>query len=161
MTMKTLNNLTALAAVVGTLMLGACASTTPLNNTNAGTAYPQQNTSNYTQYGVVQSIALVAQNSPSTNTIGAGTIAGAVIGGVIGHQVGGGTGNTVATVLGAAGGAYAGHELENRNQVQQVNAYQLTVRMNDGSYQTLTQSTSNDIRVGDSVRIDNGVAQRY
>jgi outer membrane lipoprotein SlyB len=162
MKMKTLNNLTALAAVVGTLMLGACASTTPLTTTNAATAYPQQSTSAYTQYGVVQSIGLVTQSSPATSTpIGAGTIAGAVVGGVLGHQVGGGTGNTVATVLGAAGGAYAGHELEKRNQVQQTNAYQLTVRLNNGTYQTITQANSNDIRVGDSVRIDNGVATRY
>ena len=159
--MKTLNNLTALGAVVGTLMLGACASTTPLNNTNTGTAYPQQSTSAYTQYGVVQSISLISQNSPASNSIGAGAIAGAVVGGVLGHQVGGGTGNTVATVLGAAGGAYAGHELEKRNQAQQTNAYQLSVRLNNGTYQTITQANSNDIRVGDSVRIDNGVATRY
>ena len=159
--MKTLNNLTALGAVVGTLMLGACASTTPLNNTNTGTAYPQQSTSAYTQYGVVQSISLISQNSPASTSIGAGAIAGAVVGGVLGHQVGGGTGNTVATVLGAAGGAYAGHELEKRNQAQQTNAYQLSVRLNNGSYQTITQANSNDIRVGDSVRIDNGVATRY
>lgn len=121
--------------------------------------YPQQNTSSYTQYGVVQSIALVPQNS--TSGIGAGTIAGAVVGGILGHQIGDGTGNTAATVLGAAGGAYAGHELEKRNQAQQGNVYQLTVRLNNGTYQTLTQTTNNDIRVGDSVRIDNGVAQRY
>ena len=158
--MKTLNKLTALAAVTSTLILGGCASTTPLNNTNVGTTYPQQNTSSYTQYGVVQSIALVPQNSPST-PIGAGAIAGAVVGGILGNQVGGGSGKTAATVLGAAGGAYAGHELEKRNQAQQSNVYQLTVRLNNGSLQTLTQSTSNDIRVGDRVRIDNGVAQRY
>ncbi|MDD3936077.1 glycine zipper 2TM domain-containing protein [Rhodoferax sp.] len=158
--MKTLNKLTALAAVTGTLILGGCASTTPLNNTNVGTTYPQQNTSSYTQYGVVQSIALVPQNNPGTS-IGAGAIAGAVVGGILGNQVGGGSGKTAATVLGAAGGAYAGHELEKRNQAQQSNVYQLTVRLNNGSLQTLTQSTSNDIRVGDSVRIDNGVAQRY
>ncbi|WP_296494818.1 glycine zipper 2TM domain-containing protein [Rhodoferax sp.] len=160
--MKTLNNLTALAAVVGTLMLGACASTTPLNNNVGTTAYPQQNTNSYTQYGVVQSITLVSQNSPTTSTpIGAGTIVGAVVGGVLGNQVGGGSGKTAATVIGAAGGAYAGHEIEKRNQTQQTNAYQLSVRLNNGSYQTLTQANSNDIRVGDSVRIDNGVATRY
>ena len=158
--MKNLNKLTALAAVAGTLLLGACASTTPLNNTSTGNAYPQQNTSSYTQYGVVQSIALVPQNSSGT-PIGAGAIAGAVVGGILGNQVGGGSGKTAATVLGAAGGAYAGHELEKRNQTQQGNVYQLTVRLNNGSYQTLTQTTNNDIRVGDSVRIDNGVAQRY
>ncbi len=157
--MKNLNKLTALAAVVGTLLLGACANTTPLNNTSTGNAYPQQNTSSYTQYGVVQSIALVPQSTSSS--IGAGTIAGAVVGGILGNQVGGGSGKTAATVLGAAGGAYAGHELEKRNQTQQTNAYQLSVRLNNGTYQTLTQTTNNDIRVGDSVRIDNGVATRY
>lgn len=158
--MKTLNKLTAVSAMVATLMLGACASTTPLTNTNTSTAYPQQNTSSYTQYGVVQSIALVQQES-ATSPIGAGTIVGAVVGGVLGNQVGGGTGKTAATVLGAAGGAYAGHQIEKSNQTQQGNVYQLSVRLNNGSYQTLTQTTNNDIRVGDSVRIDNGVAQRY
>lgn len=158
--MKTLNTLTAVSALVATLMLGACADMNTANNyPNTGNAYPQQNTSSYTQYGVVQSIALVPQNS--TSSIGAGTIAGAVVGGILGHQIGDGAGNTAATVLGAAGGAYAGHELEKRNQTQQGNVYQLTVRLNNGSYQTLTQTTNNDIRVGDSVRIDNGVAQRY
>ena len=159
--MKTLNNLTALAAVVGTLMLGGCASTTPLYNNAGTTTYPQQNTNSYTQYGVVQSITLVSQNNPSDTNIGAGAIVGAVLGGVLGNQVGGGSGKTAATVIGAAGGAYAGHELEKRNQAQQTTAYQLSVRLNNGSYQTITQANSNDIRVGDSVRIDNGVATRY
>lgn len=38
----------------------------------------------------------------------AAPVIGAVAGGVIGHQFGGGRGNDVATVAGAAGGAYAG-----------------------------------------------------
>jgi hypothetical protein len=33
--------------------------------------------------------------------------------------------------------------------------------MNNGSHQTVMQSTAGDIRVGDRVRIDNGVAHRY
>jgi outer membrane lipoprotein SlyB len=159
--MKTLHTLTAVSALAATLMLGACADMNTYPNANTGTAYPQQNTNSYTQYGVVQSITLVAQNNPTSTSIAAGTIAGAVVGGILGNQVGGGSGKTAATVLGAAGGAYAGHELEKRNQAQQVNAYQLSVRLNNGSYQTLTQSSANDIRVGDSVRIDNGVATRY
>src|SRR5947208_2527003 len=43
---------------------------------------------------------------------GIGAVAGGVIGGVLGHQVGAGRGRDVATVAGAAGGAYAGHEIE-------------------------------------------------
>lgn len=124
-------------------------------------AYRQSNPSrdSYSMYGSVQSIELVRQDRTG-NSIGLGTIAGAVVGGIVGNQVGSGKGNTAATVIGAAGGAYVGHELENRNQ-QQADAYRVTVRMEDGSNQTLMQNTSEDIRVGDRVRIQNGVARRY
>jgi outer membrane lipoprotein SlyB len=110
----------------------------------------------------VQSIDLVQQQSTGIGGtgIGVGAIAGAVVGGIVGNQVGGGTGNTAATVIGAAGGAYAGNEIEKRNQ-QKTTAYKFTIRMNDGSYQTLTQSSNADVRVGDRVVIDNGVARRY
>ena len=74
--------------------------------------------------------------------------------------MGAGNGRTAATVIGAAGGAYAGNEIEKRNQ-QQSEAYKFTIRMADGSYQTLTQASHADIRVGDRVRIENGVARRY
>ena len=144
------------------LLLGACATNGPAPANPTGSAYPQSSGA-YTQYGVVQSIDLIQQQVASdSGNIGAGTIAGAVIGGILGHQVGGGSGNTAATVLGAAGGAYAGHTLEKNNQTSQtVNAYKFTVRMNDGSYQTFTETTNADIRVGDRVQIDNGMLRRY
>jgi len=43
----------------------------------------------------------------------AGTVIGGVLGGVLGHQVGSGRGNDVATVGGAALGAYAGNRVQN------------------------------------------------
>ena len=47
---------------------------------------------------------------------GVGMVAGGVLGGVLGHQIGSGRGNTVATIAGAAGGAYVGNEVEkNKN----------------------------------------------
>ncbi|MBB1076953.1 glycine zipper 2TM domain-containing protein [Rhodoferax sp. 4810] len=143
------------------LILGACANgQIPTNAT--GNAVPQ--TSNvYTQYGVVQSIDLVQQQAASgSGGVGAGAIAGAVVGGILGNQVGGGSGKTAATVLGAAGGAYAGHTLEKNNQsTQLVNAYKFTVRLNNGAYQAYTQTSNADIRVGDRVQIDNGTLRRY
>ncbi|OQW87731.1 MAG: hypothetical protein BWK72_12595 [Rhodoferax ferrireducens] len=154
-------NFQAVLGVSTLLILGACANgQAPANPT--GNALPQTSAA-YTQYGVVQSIDLVQQQvATGSGTVGAGTIAGAVVGGILGHQVGGGSGNTAATVLGAAGGAYAGHALENNNQATQlVNAYQFTVRLSNGSYQTYTQTTSTDIRVGDRVQIDNGTLRRY
>jgi outer membrane lipoprotein SlyB len=143
------------------LLLGACANgnNTPANPT--GYAAPPSSGS-YAQYGVVQSIELVQQPVASSSGLGAGAIAGAVVGGILGHQVGGGSGNTAATVLGAAGGAYAGNTIEKNNQAaQMVNVYKITLRMNDGSYQTYTQSSNADIRVGDRVQVDNGVLRRY
>jgi len=157
--MRLLNPSLSAVGLAAILALGAC-SNTPFSTSGSGTSYPQSNV--YPGYGVVQSIELVKQASTGIggSGIGAGTVIGGVVGGVVGSQVGSGEGKTAATVLGAAGGAYAGHELEKRSQ-QQTNAYKITVRMNDGSYQTLIQSTSADLRVGDRVKIENGVAQRY
>lgn len=160
--MKTFHKLGATLGVASVLVLGGCADMNPPYATSNGSStYPQNNSNNnsYVQYGEVQAIEMVRQNN--TAGIGIGTIAGAVVGGIVGNQVGAGSGNTAATVLGAAGGAYAGHELEKRNQQQQVDAYKLTIRMRDGSYQTVVQSSSGNIRVGDRVQIENGIARRY
>jgi outer membrane lipoprotein SlyB len=150
--------LKAVAGLVAVLALGACAN---MNTAQPGASTYPQNTNVYTQYGVVQSIELVQQNVASNSGIGAGTVAGAVVGGILGHQIGGGTGNTAATVLGAAGGAYVGNQMEKNQGAQQVNAYKLNIRLNNGTYQAITQSSADDIRVGDRVQIDNGVARRY
>lgn len=155
--MKTINKVGSAIGLATLLALGGCG-TAPANTGNA--YYPQStnNSGAYATYGVVQSIEMVRQNT-GIGGIGAGAIVGAVVGGLVGNQVGGGTGKTAATVVGAAGGAYAGNELEKRNQ--QADAYKFTIRMNDGSYQTVTQTTIADIRVGDRVKIENGVARRY
>lgn len=163
--MTTMNRFGSVVGLAAVLTLGACETmNSPANTSSSGTAYPQSTNSSgvYPGYGVVQSIDVVRQDNAGIggSGIGIGTIAGAVVGGVLGHQVGGGTGNTAATVIGAAGGAYAGHELEKRSQ-QQSDAYKFTIRMDNGSYQTLAQNTNADIRVGDRVQIDNGVVRRY
>lgn len=160
-----MNKFGSVLGLAAVLTLGGCGTTNPpANPYGAGTTYPQSTYSDGVRsgYGVVQSIELVRQDSAGIggSGIGLGTVAGAVVGGVVGSQVGKGSGATAATVIGAAGGAYAGHELEKRSR-QQADAYKFTIRMNDGSYQTLMQSTNPDIRVGDRVQIDNGVARRY
>jgi outer membrane lipoprotein SlyB len=65
---------------------------------------------------------------------GAGVVAGTLLGGVVGHQMGGGTGRTAMTVLGAIGGGLAGNEVEKRARSR--TAFELTVRMEDGSVRT-------------------------
>lgn len=159
--MNTMNKTVSVLGLAALLALGGCDTMAPANN-NA--SYPQSNQGGgaYAGYGVVQSIDLIRQNNNGIggSGIGAGAIVGGIVGGIVGNQVGGGSGKTAATVIGAAGGAYAGNELQKRNQPE-ADAYRFTVRMSDGSYQTVTQTTIDDIRVGDRVRIQNGVARRY
>ncbi|HCE08240.1 MAG TPA: hypothetical protein DEQ40_06495, partial [Oxalobacteraceae bacterium] len=79
---------------------------------------------------------------------------------VLGNQVGGGSGRTAATAAGIVGGALAGNEIERRrDNTRQL--YQIGIRLQDGGYQTVTQDTITDLRVGDRVRIENGHAYRY
>ncbi len=159
--MKSMNKVGPVLGLVALLALGGCGTMAPAGT---GMAYPSSGSTGaaYADYGVVQSIELVRQANTGIggSGVGAGAIVGAVVGGLLGTQVGGGRGKTAATVVGAVGGAYAGHELEKRNQPQ-ADAYKFTIRMNDGTYQTVMQATIADIRVGDRVRIENGVARRY
>ena len=140
---------------------GYPANTYPVTTQPAGTSP----TRTYAGYGVVHSVERVRREATTTggSGIGLGTVAGAVVGGLVGSQIGGGSGKPAAAVIGAAGGAYVGHEMENRQQPVQAQPDQLeiTVRMSDGSSQTLLQPLDADFRVGDRVRVGNGVLQRY
>ncbi len=102
--------------------------------------------------GTVESVReLVEQKDPS----GAGLIVGGLIGGGLGSLIGSGTGRTVATVVGAAGGAYAGHQIE-KSHTQVV--YQIGVKYDDGSWATIRQAAPTGLRIGDRVRVtDYGV----
>ncbi len=160
--MKTMNKIGSVLGLATLLAVGGCS--TLQQPTYGSSSYPQSNQGSgaYVGYGVVQSIEVVRQDNDGIggSGVGAGTILGAVVGGIVGNQVGGGSGRTAATVLGAAGGAYAGNQIEKRNQ-NPSEAYRFTIRMNNGSYQTVTQASIDNIRIGDRVRIDNGVARRY
>ena len=50
----------------------------------------------------------------------AGSVIGGVAGGLLGSTIGGGKGKTVATVAGAAGGAYAGNQVQKNMQEKDV-----------------------------------------
>ena len=85
---------------------------------------------------------------------GVGLVAGGVLGGLLGHQVGSGRGNTAATIVGAAGGAYAGHQVE--KNVKKVLHYDVVVRMDDGAQRTIGYDVEPAFRTGDRVRFVDG-----
>jgi len=110
------------------------------------------------RYGWVESIEQLAGQPAGTS--GAGAVIGGVVGGLLGHQVGGGRGNTVATIGGAVAGALAGNEVEKRSSTTPP-AFRVRVRTNDNAYLTLTQTSPYNLRTGDRVKIQNGVAMPY
>ena len=60
----------------------------------------------------------------------------------------------------AAGGASSGHAVENRNPLQSAQAYRISLRMDNGTVQTLLLESAPALRVGDRVRISNGIIER-
>lgn len=85
---------------------------------------------------------------------GLGAIAGGVAGAVIGNQVGDGSGRRIATVAGAAGGAYAGHQAE--KYYKSGKRYDVIVRMQDGTNRTISYDKEPGFRAGDNVRVVDG-----
>lgn len=101
--------------------------------------------------GVVDAIRTVTVNG---NASGVGAVAGGVTGAVVGHQIGNGRGRDAMTVLGGVGGAFAGHAIE--KNINQRTVYRITVRMDDGSFRTVSQSHAPSVAVGGKVRVSNG-----
>ena len=135
--------------IATTALVSGCASNYSRPAANESYSRPATTQSYSHTYGVVDSIDVIRANDPGI----AGTVIGGVIGGVLGNQVGGGRGKTAATIAGAAGGAVVGHEVEKNRQSQ--DQYQVRVRLDRGSFQTITQNNITDLHVGNRVRIEN------
>jgi len=105
--------------------------------------------------GRVESVSTIETPGKAS---GVGAVAGGVGGAVIGNQFGKGNGRTAMTVLGAAGGAVAGHMIE--KQVRKETSYRVNVRMDDGTTRSFPASAPGDYAVGQRVKVDNGALQR-
>lgn len=161
--MKTNRHLS-LAVLATTAIITGCAPNRPLMS-----SYPSstQVPATASMYGVVDSIQVVQTSSGAsggTGTSGVGTVAGGVVGGLLGNQVGSGHGRTAATIAGAVGGAMVGNQMEKNAAGTSASTqpmYQIGVRLDNGSYQTIQQDTIADLQVGSRVRVENGHAYRY
>jgi outer membrane lipoprotein SlyB len=80
------------------------------------------------------------------------------VGGLLGNQVGSGSGRTAATVAGAVGGALAGREIERNANARQ--RYEVVVRYANGATQTIPYENNPGFRVGDRVKVSDGVLIR-
>lgn len=109
--------------------------------------------------GVVQSVERVQRRGQPQGIAGTqvtpGMAIGGLVGGVLGNQVGHGTGRAAATVVGAAGGAYAGNAIEKNSA--KYTAYVIRIRMPDGSMRTVEQR--NPITRGTRVVVEGHTAR--
>ena len=104
-----------------------------------------------TDCGVVQSVRFVEVKGSSS---GVGMVAGGVLGGVLGHQIGGGTGKTVATIAGAAGGAYVGNEVEKKKNTK--GQWNVVIKMDSGQQRTFVYTNQPTVHDGERVKLIDG-----
>jgi outer membrane lipoprotein SlyB len=101
--------------------------------------------------GQVQSIRSVEEQGKGT---GLGAVAGGVLGGVLGHQIGGGRGNTVATIAGAAGGAYVGNTVEKNKNAKVY--WLVTLKMDGGTTRSFRYTNRPTVQEGERVKLVDG-----
>ncbi len=101
--------------------------------------------------GVVESIRAVERRGSGT---GLGAVAGGLTGLLVGNQMGRGNGRTAMTLLGGAGGAFAGNEIEKNSKRSM--SYEVRVRLDNGGVRTIHEINSPSVAVGDKVRVVNG-----
>ncbi|MCC2676258.1 MAG: hypothetical protein K0R58_3205 [Ramlibacter sp.] len=90
-----------------------------------------------------------------------GAIVGGVAGALIGNQFGSGGGRAAATVLGGVAGAAVGNTIaHNQAGVVTQAGYRITMQSDQGLMRTYEVPATGDLRVGDRVRVDNGVIYR-
>ena len=97
--------------------------------------------------GVVESITAVKVQGQNN---GVGAVAGGVGGAVVGNRIAGNNNRALGGVIGAVGGGLIGNAIEKHERT--TTAYDINVRMSDGSLRTVRESTSP--AVGEKVRVE-------
>lgn len=90
----------------------------------------------------------IAEKDGKSNALG--LLAGGAAGALLGNQIGGGTGKTIATVGGAAGGAYAGKKIQEKVNAHKV--WTVTAQFSDGSKHSFDFDSDPGFKVGDAVK---------
>lgn len=166
---------TRLATVAGgaalAAMLAACSSV-PLygptatypsspypTTTYPSTSYPTSAPASL-EYGRVTHIEFFQGGTARSGVNVPGALIGAVAGAVLGNQVGGGSGRDAATILGGVAGAAVGSQVGRPSTATTSPVYRISIQSDQGILRTYDVPATGDLRVGDRVRVENGVIYR-
>lgn len=113
------------------------------------------------EFGRVTNIEYFPGGTAASRINVPGAVVGGVAGAVVGNQVGRalGSGRDAATVLGGAAGAAIGANTGTASATVQP-SYRVTVQTDAGMFRTYDVPATGDLRIGDRVRVDNGVIYR-
>jgi outer membrane lipoprotein SlyB len=142
--MKLVHTIAIAALLSATTLLTACETTSNANTFSSN----QTGRAQTVQKGTVTAVRDVTiQSGPSR----VGTATGAVLGGIAGSTIGSGSrANAAGAVVGAVAGGAAGSAITNTSS----GGVEVTVRLGNDQLMSVVQAgSSNDFRVGDSVRV--------
>ena len=105
--------------------------------------------------GLVGTVVAVREVEAKGDAKGIGAVGGGVAGAVLGHNIG--DNNKLVTILGAAGGALLGNQIE--KQARATKHWELTVNFDDGTSQTMSSEAQPFWHQGDRVRLYEGKLQ--
>ena len=132
--------------------MAGCVATAPRTQYGPNDSYYQRRAQfDCSQCGVIKEVGRVYVRDNATS--GGGAVLGAIVGGVLGSTIGHGRGRTAATVGGAVAGGFAGNAIEGNANGGGREAWQFTVRLDDGRWATVTQWDNGNLRPGDRVMI--------
>ena len=105
--------------------------------------------------GLLGTVQTVREVEKKGDAKGIGAVGGGVAGAVLGHNIG--EHNKLVTILGAAGGALLGNQIE--RSAKATKHWELTVRYDDGTSQVFNSDTQPYWHQGDRVRLLDGRLQ--
>jgi outer membrane lipoprotein SlyB len=105
--------------------------------------------------GVLGTVQAVREVEEKGDANGVGAVGGGVAGAVLGHNIS--DHNKLVALLGAAGGALLGNQIE--KEARATKHWELTVRFDDGTMQTMNSAAQPFWHEGDRVRLYQGKLQ--
>lgn len=110
------------------------------------------------EYGRVTNIEFFQAGATTSGINVPGAIVGGIAGAAVGNALSGG--RDAATILGGAAGAAVGSQVNRPGTVAGNPVYRVTIQTDAGGWRTYDVPATGDLRIGDRVRIDNGVIYR-
>ena len=151
------------AGVAAAALLAACGSnpTVPVSGSASyPSTYPTAAPASL-EYGRVTNIEFFQGGAASTSGVNVpGALVGAVAGAVLGRQIGSGSGRDVATVAGGVAGAAIGSQVGRSTTPATNPVYRISIRTDQGVMRTYDVPATGELRIGDRVRVENGVIYR-